>query len=72
MERVRRENTIMMQDQERILKSLSDKQNQRNENPSAGREFQEGNEQQTDEQDISRKERSLSQRSNPNRNFNEA
>ena len=57
---------------ERILKSLSDKQNHRNENPSAGREFPDGNERQSDEQDASRKEKSLSQRSNLNRNFNEA
>ena len=38
MERVRQENAMMMQERERILKILSDKQNQRNENPSADRE----------------------------------
>ena len=57
MERVRQENARMMQEQERILKSLSDKQNHRNENPSADREHQEGNEQQTEEQDVSQKEK---------------
>ena len=62
----------MMQDQERILKSLSDKQNQRIEKPSTGGEFQEENEQHTDERNVSQKERSVSQRSHPNRNFNEA
>ena len=62
----------MMQDQDRILKSLSDKQNQRVEKPSADREFQERNEQQSEEQDTGRRERSVSQRSHPNKNFNEA
>ena len=72
MERVRKENARMMQDQERILKSLSDKQNQRVEKPSADREFHERNEQQSEEQDTGRREKSVSQRSHPNRNFNEA
>ena len=72
MERVRKENARMMQDQERILKSLSDKQNQRVEKPSADREFQDRNGQQSEEHDRGQRERSVSQRSHPNRNFNEA
>ena len=72
MERVRKDNARMMQEQERILKSLSDKQNQRVEKPSADREFQEGNEQQSEEQGAGQRERSVSQQSHPNKNFNEA
>ena len=41
MEKVRDDNARLMQEEERILKSLSDKQNQENEKKSTDREFRE-------------------------------
>ena len=60
-----------MQEQERILKSLSNKKN-RVIKPSLDRDMQEENERQAKDQTNDRVERSHSQRSNKNRNYNEA
>ena len=60
-----------MQEKEKILKSLSDKQNQGMEHPSADGDMQDRDEQQKREHTTDRGERSHSQRSNKNKNYNE-
>ena len=69
---VRSDNEHLMQEQERILKSLSDKQNQGVLQPSPDRDMQEENKWQTKDQTNDRGEISHSQQSNKNRNYNEA
>ena len=72
MIRVRRDNERLLQDQEKILKSLSDRQNQGMKHPSAEKELTtELEDQQTQYNADDRTEKSLSQRSK-NRNYNEA
>ena len=61
-----------MQEQERILKSLSDKQNHGVIQPSPDRDIQEENERQAKDQTTDKVERIHSQRSNKNRSYNEA
>ena len=58
MERVCDDNARLMHEQERILKILSDKQNEENEKPSITKEFQERNEQKNRDHDTDRMERS--------------
>ena len=72
MVRIRRDNERLMQEQEKILKILSDKKNQEMEHPSVDRGMQEGDEQQTRDNTTDKVERIPSQRSNKNKNYNEA
>ena len=72
MLRVWRDNERFLQDQEKILKSLSDKQNQEMGHPSAEKELStEQEEQQTKNDTTGRIEKSPSQKSK-NKNYNEA
>ena len=57
-----------MQEQEKILKSLSNKKNQGMEHPSADRGMQEGDEKQTRDNTTDRVERSPSRRSKKTKN----
>ena len=72
MMRVRKDNEKLLQDQERILKSISDKKNQEMQQPSAEKELStEAEDQQTRNNTNERTEKSYSHRSR-NRNNNEA
>ena len=72
MVQVRKDKERLMQEQEQLLKSLSDKQNQGMGHPKPDRDMQEGNEQQERDHTIDRMERSQSQRGNINKKYNEA
>ena len=69
---VRSDNECLMREKERILKSLSNKQNQGVLQPNPDRDMQEENEWQDKDQTTKKMERSPSQWSNKNKNYNEA
>ena len=71
MVRFRRDNERLMLEQEKILKSLSNKKNKEMEHPSVDRGMHEGDEQQKRDNTTERVERSPSQWSNKKKNYNE-
>ena len=72
MVRVRSDNERLMQEQERILKIVSDKQNEGVLQPNLDRDMKEYNERETKDQTMDRIDRIPSQRINKNKNYNEA